>query len=655
MSDVLTSATSLYPERRVLPEAAADRQVRLLLGRGLQRLRPQLRALARAAAQAGEQEAAVRRLTDLALSQAVAAAAPPLWRHGRGLPLALALVRECARRSLGLRPHDVQLMGAACLLSGRLAEMQTGEGKTLTAGLAAALVAAGRVPVHVITVNDYLAERDAQELAPLYRFLGLRTGTVVSGLSLSARAAAYGCDITYCTGKELVFDYLKDRSAAGAGASQATLALQAVAGGDRTAGTLLRGLHFALVDEADSIFIDEARTPLILAEKAGLPRRPALYGEALALARRMVAGMHYRLSLPRRAVDLTHGGRAWLTEQAVLLGHEWTGRAAREHLALQALRALHLFHADDQYIVRDGKVQIVDEQTGRMLDGRTWEQGLHQLLEVKEGCEMSEHTRTRARITYQRFFRRYLRLSGMTGTARDVAGELWSVYGLHTVRIPTHRPVRRTLLPTECLPTKADKQRRLTQQVRALMADGRAVLVGTRSVADSQALSACFQTAGIAHRVLNARQDADEAELVRQAGQPGAVTIATDMAGRGTDIKLHEAVRDRGGLHVLMTAFHDARRVDRQLLGRAARQGDPGSAQAIVALDDELFTVHAALPQAVLLALARRLRLPTAGWLAVLLRHLAQRRASRVHRAQRQEAARRDDQLARSLGFTGQG
>ncbi|MDH3461810.1 MAG: hypothetical protein OEM00_12735, partial [Burkholderiaceae bacterium] len=528
-------------------------------------------------------------------------------------------------------------------------EMQTGEGKTLTAGIAAALIASAGVPVHVATVNDYLAQRDADELRPLFDFLGLSVGTVITGMDVGLRRASYSCNITYCTGKELVFDYLKDRVAVGSESNQARVKLHGLLGG-QTNPLLLRGLHFAIVDEADSMFIDEARTPLILSENAGPPTDSLLYEEALAIARALREREHFVVRLAHHELLLTPAGRQFVTERCVTLGREWTVRLAREHWVSQALRALHMFHRDQHYIVQDDKVQIVDEQTGRVLPGRMWEQGLHQMIESKEGCKFSDQARTVARITYQRFFRRFIRLSGMTGTAREVRGELWRVYGLELVSVPTHRPSQRRYGPTRCVATEAQKWALVADRAGELTAAGRPVLIGTRSVEASEALSHVLQQRGLSHRVLNARQDAGEADLVSTAGEPGMLTVATNMAGRGTDIKLPAAVVALGGLHVILTEFHESKRVDRQLFGRAARQGDPGSVQAIVSLQDLLFRQYAPHLLKLINQLSDwRLRSPVIEF----VRRQAQRRAERIHARTRSAAVKEDKRIETMLSFSG--
>jgi preprotein translocase subunit SecA len=642
---------SLYPERHAAPVTGLDEWARIHLGRRLPARHSRLGAHLRTAQRAVALEPQVRLLDTATLAARLRSAARQCVLNDGPAEWALALVREAAHRSLGLQPYPAQLAGAMCLIAGQMAEMQTGEGKTLTAGLAAAVVACAGVPVHVITVNDYLAQRDADELRPLMALLGLRTGTIVTGMEAGERRASYACDVAYCTGKELVFDYLKDRSAHGAGANQARLRLGAMLGG-REPPTLLRGLHFGIVDEADSVLIDEARTPLILSENAGPTAATGLLAQALDLAARMAPGEHYELHEGRRELHLLPAGRLWLTESCVLLGGEWTVRHAREHWALQALRAIHLFRRDEHYIVKEGKVQIVDENTGRALPGRTWEHGLHQIVETREGCPLSDQARTVARITYQRFFRRYLRLSGMTGTAQEVRQELWTDYHLRTLVVPTHRPCVRQVQPTQCLATESLKWQCIAERARELSAAGRPVLIGTRSVSASERLSAVLREHGLVHRVLNAMQDAGEAELVAEAGVAGRITVATNMAGRGTDIKLSPEVCERGGLHVILSEFHESPRIDRQLFGRAARQGDPGSAQAIVSFDDPLFAGHAALWLPWLRAWGGR-GSASAASAAALLRASAQRSSEHLHARTRRQAVKEDQRLETSLSFSG--
>ena len=646
-----SAVAGVYPERENRREQPIDRLARCALAALVHHLRSPSRQLAACAAAAEARSGAAAALDDEALRVALRRCARSDVTAER-IAESLALVREAAARSLGLRPYPCQLLGAAALLQGLLAEMATGEGKSLTAALAAAVAASAGVPVHVVTVNDYLAARDAQEHKPLFERLGLTVGSVVGGMSLDARRTAYACDITYCTNKELVFDYLKDRVASAEAPSRSQWRLRALRGAAQPV-LLLRGLHFAIIDEADSVLIDEARTPLILSREAGVPEEPAAYRQALQRAAALVEGEHYALHPERRELHLVEPGRDALAAACRgdgSAGGLWQVAPLREHFIEQALRAQRLFHRDQHYIVDDGEVQIVDEFTGRVLRGRRWEQGLQQLIETKEGVAMSRPAQTMARITYQRFFPRYGRLAAMTGTASEVAAELREVYSLEVVRIPTHRPSRRQWLGARALPDNAAKLLAVAAAVRAAHGRGQPVLVGTRSVAASEALSARLKEDGIAHELLNARQDADEAERVARAGQPGAVTVATNMAGRGTDIHLASACEAAGGLHVILTEYHESHRIDRQLVGRCARQGDRGSAEALVALDDELFTLQGGAWRRLLLASRR----PVGLRLLAVLRAACQWRAGAHAARVRRETVRQERRMDDALAFAGQ-
>lgn len=560
-----------------------------------------------------------------------------------------ALIRETGGRTLGTRHYDSQLIGGRALLANTVAEMETGEGKTLTATLAAATLALMGLPVHVISVNDYLTGRDAKEMGPLYRALGLSVGCVAQGMPPDERRRAYGCHITYVTNKEIVFDYLRDRLTLGELIEPLRLRAESLyARNDRTERLLLRGLHCALVDEADSVLIDEARTPLIISgtgDGGGEERR--LLEQALAIASQLHEGKEYLLDRIRRQVLLTETGRQRAGSLAQAFGPLWTGMAWREGVVAQALSALHLFHRDEHYLIRDDVIEIVDEFTGRVMSGRAWEQGLHQLIEVKEGCPLTKRRDPLTKISYQRFFRRYLRLSGMTGTAKEVARELWSVYGLPTVRIPPHRPIVRRHLPSQVLPTLAAKWQTVVSRVREVHHTGRPVLVGTRSVAASEHLSRLMTTAGLTHQVLNAKQDKEEAGIVSQAGRTGKITIATNMAGRGTDIKLGPGVKEMGGLHVIATERHEAARIDRQLAGRCGRQGDPGSYEEIVSLEDALMTGNVCK----LICILGRKSVPDR--VSRLALDLAQKRMEKFNARIRQELFRQDQRQGSLLSFSG--
>ena len=481
--------------------------------------------------------------------------------HSREMALSFALAREAARRYVGMRHFHVQLVGGAAMMGGALAEMETGEGKTLTALLPAITAALMGRPVHIVTVNDYLARRDAEQLAPVYNALGLTVGVVEHGQPPQDRQRAYASDVTYCTNKELVFDYLRDRLALGPRRARTRLLIDEIfktAPAVRHQPLLLRGLHFAIVDEADSVLIDEARTPLILSGmQEGAEIEAGLYETALDIARRLAPGEEFHVRANEKAIRLTAHGERQIAKLAAGLPGLWAIRRARDELVVNALAALYLYRRDVQYIVADGKVQVVDEYTGRVMPDRSWERGIHQLIEAKEHCAITERRKTLAQITYQRFFRRYLHLCGMTGTAIEPAGELCAIYGLRVVRIPTNRPLRRTNSGTRVLPTAELKWDAVVKSVQAATRAGRAVLVGTRSVEASEHVAQLLGKVGLVPVVLNARQDSQEAEIVACAGQPGRVTVATNMAGRGTDIQLHPAVRDAGGLHVVLTEYHE--------------------------------------------------------------------------------------------------
>ena len=572
---------------------------------------------------------------------------------------AFALVREAAGRVLGKRHYDSQLIAGWWLLRGTLVEMATGEGKTFAATLPACTAALAGLPVHVITVNDYLADRDAQAMGPLYRFFGLRCGAVVHGLPREQRRAAYGGDVAYCSNKELAFDYLRDRSALGDRASTLHLALEGLAGDRRAAeATVLRGLAFGIVDEADSVFIDEARTPLILSTIADGPGQGEHCGYALDLARRLADPEHFELDLARRRVSLTDAGRDLLDllEEAAQTSVFDSARHRNEQVQ-RALAALHLYARDEHYVVLDGKVQIVDGSTGRVMADRAWERGLHQMIETKECVEPTGQRETLARITYQRLFRRYLHLAGMSGTATEVAAEIGRTYRLPVLRVPLHRPSRRVTGAVRCVRDAEAKWRAVAESVlRCAVEQGRPVLIGTRTVKASERLSEVLAGHGIEHVVLNAKQDDAEARIVAQAGEAGRVTVATNMAGRGTDILLGAGVAERGGLHVVLTEYNESARIDRQLFGRAARQGDPGSGETVVALDDELFVTQAPRLVAALSRWldARRVAVLPAP-LTALLRRVAQGVAERRNREARDSSLSQDRRLARVLAFSGRG
>ena len=596
MFDALAAANNfdeIYPERQELRgEEWLDRLGVSITGKIVRKLRSSPFRVGAIAGAVAKLDAKYRTLDQHGLREQARELKMLLRRKGLRHNLvaqAFALIRETAGRLLGMRHFDVQLKGGWIMLNGMIAEMNTGEGKTLTATLPACTAALAGIPVHVITVNDYLVERDCAIMRPLYEALGVTVAAATAEMDPKERQAAYAADVVYVTNKTLVFDYLRDRILLATGSSSLHLRLEKLYGADtRSRRLLLRGLHYAIVDEADSVLIDEARTPLIISTEVSSGDEALVAGQALDLARQLEIGRDFVVVIAERRIALTEAGHQRVVDLCKALGGVWAGAMRREELVTQALTALHLFERDDHYLVREGKIQVIDEHTGRVMADRSWGQGLHQLIEAKEGLEITPRKESLARISYQRFFRRYLHLSGMTGTAAEVTSELGSVYGLAVVHVPTHRPSRRTYRRDRIFPTEQEKWRSIAERVAELHAKGVPVLLGTRSVASSEVASGLLSERGLAHSILSAKQDEEEAQIVAGAGERGRITIATNMAGRGTDIKLAPGVAELGGLHVILSERHEAGRIDRQLAGRCARQGDPGRAEAILSLEDPL-------------------------------------------------------------------
>ena len=643
-------AGTRYPEREERREGKLERLVagvRYFTG-GVNARTSQLARIVPATEKAA---AGLEALDDQDLRERAAALRTRLQRAGFGVPglaaAAFALVREAAARAIGQRHFDVQLIGGWAMLQGMLAEMETGEGKTLTATLAAATAALAGRAVHVITVNDYLAERDSQWMRPIYQGLGLTVGCIRQGMEPDSRRAAYRCDVTYCSNKEIAFDYLRDRMVLGGKPRPIAGRMEALSDSGSGERLLLRGLQFAIVDEADSVLVDEARTPLILSAQGRHSQEEALHRDALGLAQQL-AERDFRIG--DEGVEISDAGLDNLETLSEPLSGVWRGPRRREQLVRQALTALYVFQRDKHYLVREGKVVIIDENTGRLMPDRSWEQGLHQLIEIKERCEVSGRRETLARISYQRFFRRYLHLAGMTGTAREVAGELWAVYRLRVASIPTNKPGKRRRLADRVYGSADRKWQAVVARIADLRHAGRPVLIGTRSVAASEELARRLEQAGLPYRLLNARQDRDEAEIIGRAGDAGCVTVATNMAGRGTDIRLSASVAATGGLHVIATELNDSSRIDRQLFGRCARQGDPGSCEAILAVDEDLVTSFFPVAAARLRYFGRLPR-----WFGRLVFVIAQWRAERGHSRARRDLLDLDDYLGDILAFSGRG
>ena len=485
------------------------------------------------------------------------------------LPEAFAVVREASRRVLGLRHFDVQLIGGCILHRGNIAEMRTGEGKTLVATLPAYLNALEGKGVHVVTVNDYLARRDSEDMGRVYRFLGMSVGLIVHDMDFPARKAAYAADITYGTNNEFGFDYLRDNM---------VVSLDQM---------VQRPLHYAIVDEVDSILIDEARTPLIISGPG--EKSTDLYNIMADVVKNFKEKEDYTVDEKLKTVAPTEAG---IAKAEKLLGvknmYDPENGTDLSHQLMEALKAKALMIRDRDYVVKDGEVIIVDEFTGRLMYGRRYSEGLHQAIEAKEHVKVERESQTLATITFQNYFRMYDKLSGMTGTAKTEEQEFQKIYGLSVYVVPTNKPNIRIDYPDVIYKTKKAKYRAVVKAIEELHSVGRPVLVGTTSIAQSEELSALLKKKGIQHNVLNAKYHEKEAEIVADAGQMGAVTIATNMAGRGTDITLGEGVAELGGLHIIGTERHESRRIDNQLRGRCARQGDPGSTRFYLSLEDDL-------------------------------------------------------------------
>lgn len=506
---------------------------------------------------------------------------------------AFALVREAAVRALELRHFDTQMIGGMTLFYGSIAEMDTGEGKTLTATLPMYLRSLPGKGAHLATVNDYLACRDAETMGPIYRLLGMTVGVIETPDTSDKRRVAYGCDITYGTAKEFGFDFLRDRLLLRRMGRQAAdfLGEGSSERWDQSGEQpVQRGAYYALVDEADSVLIDEARTPLIIGSLGDKAREQvvATYQWAAEHAPSFVEDEHYDYDHDTKKAELTADGRQFLRTilQPELLRS--VGLVDLYQYIERAIKVHRDYHLDRQYVVRDGEIVIVDEFTGRLAEGRKWRDGIHQAIEAKERIEVTVPTGQAARITVQDLFLRYRFLSGMTGTARTSAREFRKIYKMRVIAVPTNKPIQRRRLATRIFGTNDAKWQAIADEIFELHQQGRPVLIGTRSIDKSEHLSKLLSQRGTAHQVLNANEVAKEAQIVALAGQSGRVTVATNMAGRGTDIKLGEGVPEVGGLHVIVTEMHDAARIDRQLCGRCGRQGDPGTFRYFLSLEDEI-------------------------------------------------------------------
>ena len=617
----------------------------------LRRLIPHRNIYLRHAHKIGQCEEKFKNLSDARLKRRLVRLAIP-FHLGRDLHkdrfLAVAAIREVIRRETGMRLFPVQLAGALALYDGLMVEMATGEGKSITATVPAIMYAWRRRGCHIITVNDYLARRDAEAFEKIYAIAGLSVGYIEQEMSPEQRRAAYAMDITYATNKEVCADYLRDQLQRPRPPHSSGLAMAA---GQKLSG-VQRGLYAAIIDEADSVLIDEAVTPLIISGDAGNPEQSQSYEEAVHVARDLTLGRDYRLQPRFRSVELTESGRNAVATASSGREGLWRSQRRSEELICQTLTARHFYLRDKQYVIQDDKVIIVDESTGRLMPDRHWRDGLHQAVEAGEALTIQPMKETLARISFQRFFRFYQKLSGMSGTLAEARAELWHVYRRNMLRLPTNRPCIRRHNGIRMFHNPSDKWNAIVQEIRIAHNAGRPVLAGTVSVHASEELSRRLTESGLPHRVLNARRVAEEAQIIAEAGKSGTITVATNMAGRGTDIRLDLQARQMGGLYVIATELHESGRVDRQLAGRAGRQGDPGNNIIFAGLADHLFATHAPTMAKLTKGVAARNQ-PIPRWIGKILIQLAQYRSQRLAATQRMSVARMDEQIDESLAFAG--
>ncbi len=569
---------------------------------------------------------------------------------------AFSLIAEASERSLGIRPYAVQILAAIALQHGYLTEMATGEGKTLTAAFPAILTAWSAHPCHIVTANDYLAKRDAEELSSLYAFCSVSTGWIDGEMDSTARRHNYTKEIVYTTGKELLADFLRDRLAAHGNWNAARWQLQRQLGTAGTSGNapVMRGINTAIIDEADSVLIDEAVTPLIISQPQPNQALNDACLQAHKIADQLSAKEDYQVDQHYREITLTSRGTAKIAALDTDFKGWFAAEERREELLLTALNAKEFYQQGQQYLIDSDKVVIIDEFTGRMMPDRSWRQGLHQAIEARENLPLTEPNETLAQLSFQNFFRLFNRLSGLTGTARETAAEFWDIYHLPVLPIPTNKPCQRKTLPAWVFPDQQSKWQALCTEVAECHKNGQPVLVGTRSVANSEKLAGMLAAIQIPYQLLNALKHREEAKIIATAGEAGQVTIATNMAGRGADIKLGAGVVKLGGLHVILAEQHESKRIDRQLQGRCARQGDPGSVRTYTSLDDAVLQNN--LPQPILKIVDRwvtrpmEIKLATAACFA----H-AQKIAQQKTFQQRKAVLESDEWLSQALSFAASG
>ena len=599
----------------------------------------------------------LKKCSEIELSQAIHEIRNQLHQQGLQAPLiskSFAIIREVADRTISQRHYDVQLHAGWLMINGLLAEMETGEGKTLATTLASCTAALAGIPIHVITANDYLASRDCEVMTPLYQRLGLSSGAVIESLEKDQRSIIYGNDIVHSTNKQIAFDYLRDRIEIGTNTDRLSLQFQQLKNElNNKRPLLLRGLCFALVDEADSILIDEAKTPLIITKNRSDEELSETFHEALSLASTLSINTDYTINSRLKQIELTQDGENNLDNLVKQFPEHWSNKLKRETRIIQALAAKYFYKINKHYIVNDEKVQIVDEFTGRIMADRSWEQGLHQMIEAKEGCLISEQREPLARISYQKFFSRYLRLGGTSGTLKEVSAEIHRVYGLNTVKVKTNRPSKRILQSESIYRNTTIKKQVFLQSIHELYQHHRPVLIGTSSVEESEQVSQWLEEGMLPYRLLNAKQDKDEANIIAQAGHQQRITVATNMAGRGTDIKLDSSVIELGGLHIIALSLNDSRRIDRQLYGRCGRQGEPGSAEAILSLEDPALEEFYSSAMLKLIDKLCPDTKPLANFIGKIVLRLPQQKKEKDQSKIRENLMKQDRHLQKILAFSG--
>lgn len=564
---------------------------------------------------------------------------------------ALAHIVEACDRALHIRPFDVQIMGALALYQNYVIEMKPGEGKTITAGLAAILKGWRGLPCHVVTTNDYLAARDVKTLKPLFERCNVTVGAIVSDIQATQRKAIYRNDVVYATSKELLADFLRDQiHLNGELDSHQLLINEFNQVGSRSKNTTMRGLHSVIIDEADSVLSDEAVTPLIISVEG----QNHLLKEAVQITKLIIDKLqptvHYTLNPRYRDIALNALGKALIEELATELPSIWQIALWRDELIQQALIAREFFIKEHHYTIIDGKLVIVDEKTGRLMHGRTWRYGLQQAIEAKENIELSNPSETQASLSFQHFFRLYATVSGMSGTLHGLKNEFWHIYGVHILTIPPRFPSKLTLLPEVIYPSNQDKWSAVVAKIQQFSEKGLPVLVGTRSIQDSEELAEKIRGLGFSCSVLNALYHEQEAQIIAQAGQPYAITIATNMAGRGTDILVNEQMNNAGGLHVISTELYESRRIDWQLYGRSGRQGQQGQAICLLSLEDELLMTYC--PDYIRAKLAKVISTPIGQKLSLFIYRHIQKKAERIAFISRKNMLQHSIQLKNMLPFS---